>query len=297
MSYKKVALLNVIFKWCMFRVEGYFILKRSINGLCHFFTVQEILKRYGSVVDSSILDSQVWLSLPGEIRALFSSLISSSYVMKSQPTRSSTPNPVYRSAIGKNYGNWIYNWTTKLVSNLSPTFAQEVFKACLPTLKHSPEINLHLLPTIVIVALCYRPSDRSLAIEIHEGMISVLGDHVPSDANHSDSLQSEINLHNLCTFCLFYVLDQLRKWLKIQCEKKTNRRKKERGKTVTSVDHEFEIVNGLVNSIPSVVIAHASHQCEDYTRALFHLERQLKMKPVQIPSQLGTETVYSSWRA
>lgn len=266
------------------------------------FTIQQILRLYNSEDDSSkLFKSELWKRLPEQLRVAFSPLTSSRYVLKQQAEFDPAPFPVYRSAVGKTYGNWLYNWTVELIGKVNQPLAKDIFKACLPTLRRDMHVNLYLLPYVVITALWSNPSEESGRIE--EEIMAVLTDRglqksprrmmkrISSSASAtdvssqtSDSKDSaDSNLHQSSMQGIFYLLDHLKKWLKQKLISLRSRK----DRSVSTFDSEYKVVQELVDRIPNDLLARASHQCQAYARAILHLEMYVKANPNQLRDQLG----------
>ena len=270
------------------------------------FTIQQILKIYNSEDDTTkIFKSGLWTRLPEQLRVAFSPLTNSRYVLKQPAETGPAPFPVYRSTAGKTYGSWLSNWTAELISKVTHPLAQQIFKACLPTLRRDQSINLYLLPYVVITALWSSPAEGA---RIGEEIMAVLTDRglqrsprrmmkrYSSSASATDvSSQgsaakdsADANLHQSSVQGIFNLLDHLKKWLK---KKASSRASKDRSSTSvdssTTVDEEYRVVQELVDLIPNDLLARASHQCQAYARAILHLEAYLKANPSQLRDQLG----------
>ena len=279
-----------------------FLAPRNAQTLdCCSFTIQEILKIYRADDDATKLTrSTLWNRFPQHIRVAFTPLLTSRYVLKQQE-QAQIPFPIYRSASGKNYSSWLINWTAHLIDQVNKKPAKDVFKSCLPTLRRDNHVNLFLLPYVVITALWSGSADdRS---RIREEMMAVLMDRglmkspkrmmkrfssnaSTVEVSSSQDLQKDAaasDLHQLCMQAVFYLLDHTKKWLKKKLS--VHRSKKER--TTAAQDHEFKVVQDLVDSIPNDLLARASYQCQAYARAVLHLEAHLKDNPKQLEDQLG----------
>ena len=268
------------------------------------FTIQQILKIYNSEDDSSkLFETPLWNRLPEQLRVAFSPLTNSRYVLKHQTETGPAPFPVYRSATGKSYGNWLYHWTVELIRKVTHPLAQQIFNACLPTLRRDININLYLLPYVVITALWNNPAEESA--RICEEIMAVLTDRglqrsprrmmkrYSSSASATDlSSQgsgpkdsADANLHQSSMQGIFHLLDHLKKWLK---QKLNNHRNSKKDRSISlTLDKEYKVVQELVDNIPNDLLARAAYQCQAYPRAILHLEAHLKANPIQLRDQLG----------
>ncbi|XP_032793021.2 serine/threonine-protein kinase ATR [Daphnia magna] len=266
------------------------------------FTIQQILKIYNSEDDSSkLFESALWNRLPEQLRVAFSPLTSSRYALKQQTESGPAPFPLYRSTAGKSYGNWLYNWTAGLIKKVTHPLAQQIFNACLPTVRRDLNINRYLLPYVVITALWSSPVEESA--RIGEEIMAVLTDRglqrsprrmmkrYSSSASATDvSSQgsspkdsADANLHQSSMQGIFHLLDHLKKWLK---QKSNSHRSNRKDRSIT-LDKEYKVVQELVDRIPNDLLARAAYQCQAYARAILHLEAHLKANPIQLRDQLG----------
>lgn len=276
------------------------------------FTIQQILKIYNSEDDpNKLFKSELWKRLPEQLCVAFTPLTSSRYILtKPQMESDPAPFPVYRSAVGKNYNSWLYNWTVALTTKVNHPLAKEIFTACLPTMKRDLQINLYLLPYVVITALWGggpaegpRIAEEMMAVLTDRGLIRsprrmmkrYSSSASATDASSQDSAvkdSADVNLHQSSMQAIFYLLDHLKKWLKqklnsLQSRPRGSVMKKE---TLTSatINPEYKVVQELVDSIPNDLLARASHQCKAYARAILHLETYLKTQPKELlQDQLG----------
>lgn len=266
------------------------------------FTIQQILKLYNSEEDpTKLLRSDFWKRFSEPLRVAFAPLTSSRYVLKQQVEAGQIPFPVYRSLLGKNYGNWLYNWTVELIAKVNHPLARDVFKACLPTLRRDHNVNLYLLPYVVITALWSNPA--AVGPRIQEEIMAVLTDRglqksplrmmkrfSSSNASATDTSQEsahkdsgDANLHQSSMQGIFYLLDNLKMWLKQKMHSFRTRRDRQ----AAAPDNDYKVVQDLVDSIPNDLLARAAHQCQNYARAILHLEMYLKSNRNQLKDQLG----------
>ena len=289
-----------------------FLAPRNSNTLTVLsFTIQQILKIYSSEEDpNKLLKSELWKRLPDQLCVAFTPLTSSRYILtKPQMESSPAPFPVYRSTVGKTYNSWLYNWTAALTTKVTHPLAKDIFAACLPTIKRDLQINLYLLPYVVITALWgggpiegNHIAEEIMAVLTDRGLVRSprrLMKRYSSSASTADISSQEsglkdladVNLHQSSMQAIFYLLDHLKKWLKQKLN--IQQQMRQRGAVVKkessiSSSTEYRVVQELVDTIPNDLLARASYQCKAYARAILHLETYLKTQPKELlQDQLG----------
>ena len=96
------------------------------------FSIQEVLKIYeirpGSGFGREVLDN-----LSDWVREILSPLMSSMYRHhpKAMPQLGF---PIYGTVFGKNYRDWLVNFSICLIDNISDQKSKDIFSACLPAL-------------------------------------------------------------------------------------------------------------------------------------------------------------------
>ncbi len=97
------------------------------------YSIQEIIKIY-EVRPETEFGAGVLESLSDSVREILSPLMSSMYRHNPKPTPQLT-FPIYGTSYGKNYQEWLVNFSICLIENISDEKAKDVFTACLPALK------------------------------------------------------------------------------------------------------------------------------------------------------------------
>jgi len=97
------------------------------------YSIQEVLKIYQIAPDKEF-GAAVLDRLTDSVREILSPLMSSLYRHNPNP-RPKLSFPVYGTSFGKNYRDWLVNFSNCLIEKIYDQKAKDIFTACLPALK------------------------------------------------------------------------------------------------------------------------------------------------------------------
>ena len=231
------------------------------------FAIQELLKFCGftpKILQSSSIAVKTlsrWEQLPKDQHETLTPLLESRFSLTDMPLRQ-YQYPIYDTA--PTYREWLQMWTTDLIGkNLLAVGdgrairdSQAIFGVFRGVLKNQDvTVAHHLLPHLVLNVLLsnHGRESQDICLEIN----SVLKDQVngigPADKR------------NLSAQVIFELMDHLSKWLRLQ-----------RSGTVTANrGHGIKVVELVVSSIETELMANAALQSKAYARSLRNFEQRI----------------------
>uniref|UniRef100_A0A4D5RS55 Serine/threonine-protein kinase ATR n=1 Tax=Ixodes scapularis TaxID=6945 RepID=A0A4D5RS55_IXOSC len=236
---------------------------------CSSYAIQEVLKIYNCSDSQSKSGQSLWKRFSSDVQELFTPMLSSRY--KANSVSEKYPHPLFGSAYGPNFRDWLANWTLDLLDKVKEKTAVDVFRACSLVLKNDSSLALFLLPRVLVCALA--DSDQAGREEVMLEVLTVLQHCEQTDAS---------GLHHLSAQTVFSMLDYL-----------AVRAKKFRSTTsagLSSVGSETLVLGEeeavFSRSIPQDLLARVSFNCQAYTRSLLHLETYLHQHPASLQEHL-----------
>ncbi|XP_059175094.1 serine/threonine-protein kinase ATR-like isoform X2 [Physella acuta] len=226
---------------------------------CAAFALQELLNIY-KIHQSGT--NKLWTSFTEDMQEILIPLLSSKYKLDIRSIN--YPRPIYGSEKGKNFKDWISNWTGYLITKINPGTAKQVFTACSAVKRHSKQVALYILPHVVLQVLT--DGTRGNVDEIYRELMEVL-----CAMQKPESIQdSSTNFQHLSAQTIFSIMDYLTMWLNHQVQACSG------GRMAARETYEsnpcYAAVKGFLKRIPQDVLAEACLNCKAYTRALRHFE-------------------------
>ncbi|XP_071844608.1 serine/threonine-protein kinase ATR-like isoform X2 [Apostichopus japonicus] len=238
---------------------------------CSAYAIQEMLQVYqcGSK-ESTSSGQQLWQKFPQHIQEILTPLLHTKYVPSNPSVTRDVPKPIYRSAKGSTYKDWVCFWTGHLVNMMvKEEKSSTVFKACRVIIKHDINTALFLLPYILQHVLI--DSNQEQKAEIQDEILAVL--------RHDDGKAREES--HLSAQTVFSVLDHLTRWKQQRAQELMSLAKTQsKAALAKAASHDQDAgilaVTKFLKQIPQDVLSRASYQCKAYARALMHFEAHLK---------------------
>ena len=241
------------------------------------FSIQQVLKIYQ--ISDKLKDSfseDVMRRLSDSAREIVYPLLSSMYVHNPKPQPKIT-TPVYGSTWGRNYKDWLVNFTQCLIEHIYDPKIKDIFASCLPALKKDVRTAEFLLPHAVVSVICGAGEDE---IDI---LVKEVNAILPEDGETplDDGLERcvEGNTDKLVAQTLFSILDHLRSWLRAKYNmsisslgKSDNQLRTEDIQKATR-DKQYQAVLSFINRIPDEGLANLSFYTGAYHRSAFYLDR------------------------
>ena len=228
------------------------------------FAIQELLKFCGftpKVLQSAavpVTTRAKWQMLPKDQLETLTPLLESRFSLTHTPTRAFS-HPIYTGA--PTYREWIQMWTTDLIGKVMSVpeegrvDSQIIFGAFRGVLRNNQDVTVahHILPHLVLNVLL--SGERSSRDEICQEINTVLQDQVNSTgAPDKRSLSAQV---------VFDLMDHLSKWLRLQRVGRSDR------------GTQTKIVEGVLSSIETELMANAALQSKAYERSLRNFEQRI----------------------
>ncbi|XAO25645.1 hypothetical protein I312_104473 [Cryptococcus bacillisporus CA1280] len=232
------------------------------------FAIQELLRFCGfslkvihpaSKIDPSI--RQRWQSLPKDQLETLTPLLESRFTLHDVSFRTFS-HPIYVTA--PTYREWLQRWATDLISKVmsmpdtdrSVSDSKAIFGVFCGVLRNQDvSVAHHILPHLVLNVLL--SGVREYRDEICLEIKTVLQDQVqPTSPADRRSLSAQV---------IFDLMDHMSKWLRLQRVKGSNLDRGERSK----------VVEGVLSSIETELMAHAALQSKAYARSLRSFEERI----------------------
>jgi serine/threonine-protein kinase ATR len=221
---------------------------------------------------------ELWSSLTQQDRDIIHPFLASNYRNPGK-TPKSVVQPIYSNLkLSKFKGDrlmafkqWMSTWMAMQVEHLKAAGDGPVaiFDACLVVAKDSLETTLFIMPHVVLHVILLR--NEAINASVQSEMLAVLSDETPAEG--LDPASPRLS----ATQAVFAVIDHMTHWLRrAERDKPELQTKPTKGSSKRRADPEMSAklkeVEKFLHSLPHNVIALAAFRCQDYARALLHLE-------------------------
>jgi len=229
------------------------------------FAIQELLKFCGftpKVLQPSLVPLKLrakWQMLPKDQLETLTPLLESRFSLNDTSIRA-FPHPIYPAA--PTYREWVQMWTSDLVGRVMRTKASDratvdsqlIFGVCRGVLRNQDvTVAHHLLPHLVLNVLL--TGDHASKDEICQEINTVLQDQVNSLGGQDKRM--------LSAQVIFDLMDHLSTWLRHQRVGRSDR------------GAQTKIVEGVLSSIETELMANAALQSKAYARSLRNFEQRI----------------------
>jgi len=229
------------------------------------FAIQELLKFCGftpKVLQPSLVPLKLrakWQMLPKDQLETLTPLLESRFSLNDTSIRA-FPHPIYPAA--PTYREWVQMWTSDLVGRVIRTKASDratvdsqlIFGVCRGVLRNQDvTVAHHLLPHLVLNVLL--TGDHASKDEICQEINTVLQDQVNSLGGQDKRM--------LSAQVIFDLMDHLSTWLRHQRVGRSDR------------GAQTKIVEGVLSSIETELMANAALQSKAYARSLRNFEQRI----------------------
>jgi len=229
------------------------------------FAIQELLKFCGftpKVLQPSLVPLKLrakWQMLPKDQLETLTPLLESRFSLNDTSIRA-FPHPIYPAA--PTYREWVQMWTSDLVGRVMRTKASDratvdsqlIFGVCRGVLRNQDvTVAHHLLPHLVLNVLL--TGDHASKDEICQEINTVLQDQVNSLGGQDKRM--------LSAQVIFDLMDHLSTWLRHQRVGRSDR------------GSQTKIVEGVLSSIETELMANAALQSKAYARSLRNFEQRI----------------------
>ncbi|KAG6016356.1 hypothetical protein E4U54_001662 [Claviceps lovelessii] len=198
-----------------------------------------------------------WIAIPENIRGVLQPFLSSRYVVAPmQPVN--VEYPIFRP--GKPYGNWLRSFVLDMLENGQNSFGSMLFEP-LKRVIRVKDLSMaeFLFPYLVLHIWLGSKSSKQDKDRILNELLGVLEYQPVGDTS------SHMEREEMKRFChvVFRCVDYAMRW--IQAKRAVGRLSVEGKESVARVQ-------GLLDRIPAELISQRATDCNEYARALFHLE-------------------------
>ncbi|XP_015779599.1 PREDICTED: serine/threonine-protein kinase ATR-like, partial [Acropora digitifera] len=248
---------------------------------CSAYAIQEVLLTYEcSESKKDGAGYQLWKKFPEHIQEVLRPHLYSKYLSSTTSNFSRLPKPVYKSAKGKSFNEWVCTWTSYMITKVKSVKPSHMFLACSKVFKHDVKTALFLLPHVLLYVLL-DGSDED-AEELHVEIMAVLTHlqrneelPVPSSAEDGKRLKLEKvwpSFSSLDTFKAPYYDTDCRLFLFFFF--------------LQGILDQHKAVETFLEKIPQDVLANASFHCKAYARALMHFEAFISSQKQDVQQHL-----------
>ncbi|CAL1526088.1 unnamed protein product, partial [Lymnaea stagnalis] len=231
---------------------------------CASFALQELLQIYDISSQGETQDvnpnSQLWKKFPEDTKEILVPLLNSKYKLNLDTKCAKYPRPLYGSERGKNFKEWVSNWTGYLITKVKEGKASKVFLACSAVKRHNKQVALYILPHVVLHVLLDGTTEDIK--EILDELMEVLR-HIQKAKCGQESAS---NFHHISAQTVFSIVDYLTMWRNLSVQVTGTTVATEQG------DSAYQTVNTFIRQIPQDVFAQACMNCKAYARSLRHFE-------------------------
>ena len=249
---------------------------------CASLALQDLLQIYNisdKCDEKEVQGSKLWKRFPEHVQEILQPLLSSKYVSSSVCSWEKLQKPIYGSAKGLKYKDWISTWAAYLSSRVAQDRPFKVFQACGPIARHDTSLALYILPHIILQVLLdgAEPDLQDLHNEIME---------VLNQVRKSDTRRGNVaDFRHMSAQTVFSCLDYLTKWRTNRAQVKASEMPSSK-EPVYLKDKGYNTINTFLNQIPQDMLAEACFNCDAYTRALMHFEQFIRTKMCNIQDHL-----------
>ncbi|KAM0417762.1 hypothetical protein ACHAPD_004104 [Fusarium lateritium] len=198
-----------------------------------------------------------WITMPEAVREVVSPFLTSKYVVA--PMAHSEINyPIFRPE--RSYGNWLRHYVIDLLRKGQTAFADLIFEPLARVIRvRDLAIAEFILPYIVLHTLLGSRATQKDRENVLGELLAIL-EHQPGEG------ASYLEKEDMKRFChaVFRIVDYAMRWMQT---------KRAAGRLTESDKERLTQVQEALDKIPAELIAQRAVDCNDYARALFHLEQ------------------------
>ncbi|RDA89254.1 hypothetical protein CP532_0533 [Ophiocordyceps camponoti-leonardi (nom. inval.)] len=198
-----------------------------------------------------------WIALPEYTRDIVTPFLTSRY-MVAPMAPVTVEYPIFHP--GKPYGNWLRSFVVDLLRNGQNEHAETLFEPLTRVIRVKDLSTAEFLLPYLVLHVLLGPRSCKEDRERVAGELLVVLKHSPAET------ASYLEKEETKKFChaIFRVLDYAMRW--IQATRSKGR--------LAAVDKEnLASIQGILDGIPAELIAQRAIDCNEYARALFHLEQ------------------------
>ncbi|RGP60551.1 putative uvsb pi-3 kinase [Fusarium longipes] len=198
-----------------------------------------------------------WITMPEAVREVVSPFLTSKYVVAPM-AHSEISYPIFRPE--RSYANWLRHYVIDLLRKGQTPFADLIFEPLARVIRvRDLAIAEFILPYIVLHTLLGSRATQQDREDVLGELLAIL-EHQPSEA------ASYLEKEDMKRFChaVFRIIDYAMRWMQT---------KRAAGRLTEADKERLAQVQEALDKIPAELIAQRAVDCNDYARALFHLEQ------------------------
>ncbi|PHH79154.1 hypothetical protein CDD80_5521 [Ophiocordyceps camponoti-rufipedis] len=211
-----------------------------------------------------------WIALPEYTREIVTPFLTSRYMVE-RMEKVIVEYPIFH--LGKPYGNWLRLFVVDLLRNGQNEHADTLFEPLTRVIRVKDLSTAEFLLPYLVLHVLVGPRSSKEDRERVVGELLVVLRYNPAET------ASYLEKEEMKKFChaVFRVIDYAMRWIQA---------KRSKGR-LSSVDKEnLSRIQGILDEIPAELIAQRALECNEYARALFHLEQhaqKLELKSEREP--------------
>ncbi|RCI08728.1 hypothetical protein L249_4681 [Ophiocordyceps polyrhachis-furcata BCC 54312] len=215
-----------------------------------------------------------WIALPEYTRDIVTPFLTSRY-MVAPMAPVTVEYPIFHP--GKPYGNWLRSFVVDLLRNGQNEHAETLFEPLTRVIRVKDLSTAEFLLPYLVLHVLLGPRSSKEDGERVVGELLVVLEHSPAEmASYSEKEETKKFCHvsflvarlqvPLLTGveAIFRVLDYAMRWIQA---------KRSKGRLAAVDKEKLASIQGILDGIPAELIAQRAIDCNEYARALFHLEQ------------------------
>ncbi|KAJ4263990.1 serine/threonine-protein kinase M1 [Fusarium torreyae] len=198
-----------------------------------------------------------WIAMPEAIREVVAPFLASRYVVAPM-ANTEIEYPIFRP--GRTYANWLRHYVLDLLRRGQTAFADMIFEPLARVIRVKDlSIAEFILPYIVLHTLLgSRTTQKEREIVLSE-LLAILQHQPAEGASYIDKEDTKRYCHGV-----FRIVDYAMRWMQT---------KRAAGRLNETDKESLAQVQEALDMIPAELIAQRAVDCNEYARALFHLEQ------------------------
>ncbi|RDA91201.1 hypothetical protein CP533_4836 [Ophiocordyceps camponoti-saundersi (nom. inval.)] len=198
-----------------------------------------------------------WIALPEYTRDIVTPFLTSRY-MVAPMAPVTVEYPIFHP--GKPYGNWLRSFVVDLLRNGQNEHAETLFEPLTRVIRVKDLSTAEFLLPYLVLHVLLGPRSSKADRERVAGELLVVLKHSPAEtASYSEKEEMKKFCH-----AVFRVLDYAMRWIQA---------KRSKGRLAAGDKENLSSIQGILDEIPAELIAQRAIDCNEFARALFHLEQ------------------------
>ncbi|KFA47821.1 hypothetical protein S40293_06413 [Stachybotrys chartarum IBT 40293] len=230
------------------------------------FAMQELLDR-SEIKDACVMQKngmvdgddiwRKWHALPDRVKEVIEPFFTSRYVVAPMPPVT-VEYPIFRP--GKPYGSWLRSFAVDLLRKGQTMLADLIFEPLTRVIRVKDLSTAEFLLPYLVLHILLGSRSRDVEKEQVIGELTGILEQQPlQDSSYAQREDMKRYFH-----AVFRVLDYALRWIQ---------GKRSAGRLSSEEKERVLLIQNILDSIPAELIAQRALDCNEYARALFHLEQ------------------------